>query len=136
MTGKRILWLALGGGTATGLLLLTRRAKAATPSAPAPTPTAEPMVYGETTRVPLAVPSGWRRATSVEVVALPELSARANELRSSPGFTSLPYGSLYPFTASDGRAYALWVEQHYHEPGGSVKPWGYHHGVTILARIG
>jgi hypothetical protein len=46
----------------------------------------------------------------------------------------MPYGTLTPFAASDGNTYATWVEQHYHEPGGAAKPWGLHHGVTLLAQ--
>lgn len=86
--------------------------------------------YGEATAVPLAVPSGWRRVYEVT----PELSAQANALRNQPGFTSMPYGTLLPFTTSDGQLYATWIEQHYHEPGGTARPWGLHHGVTLLER--
>jgi hypothetical protein len=68
------------------------------------------------------------------VSALPELRVNASELRSSPGFINIPYGTLIPFIATDGKMYALWIEQHYHEPGGSVRPWGYHKGVTVLAK--
>ena len=120
---KKIVWLAIGGGVVTSLLLLTRKASAATAK----------QIYGETKRVVLLVPDGWRRMTSAEVTALPELIDEAKMFRSYPGFTSLPYGSLTPFVASDGKMYAIWVEQHFHEPGGPIKPWGYHHGVTLLA---
>ncbi len=120
---KKIVWVAIGGGVLTSLLLLTRRASAAT---------AKP-VYGEAKRVVLLAPEGWRRMTDAEVIALPELIAQAKAIRSYPGFTSLPYGTIFPFVASDGKTYATWVEQHYHEPGGPIKPWGYHHGVTLLA---
>lgn len=128
------LWLLATGGVSL-TLLLTRPAQAATspepklPSPPSPS-------WGEAQRVALAVPAGWRRATSTEIAALPELVSQANALRSASGFTSLPYGTLNPFTASNGQTYATWIEQHYHEPGGAVKPWGYHHGVTLLARAG
>jgi hypothetical protein len=126
---KPLLWLAIGGGLTAALFLARKR----TGDVPSPAP---PQTYGEATRVSLAVPAGWRRATSAEVGALPELQAQANALLSTPGFTSMPYGTLMPFVASDGRAYATWVEQHYHEPLGPVKPWGLHHGVTILAQAG
>jgi len=119
-----------GAATAIGLSLVTRKAKAQTMPAPGFDPT---KTYGETTLVPLAVPSGWRRATGTEVATLPELGVAANALRNTPGFTSMQYGTLSSFVASDGNTYATWVEQHYHDPGGSIKPWGYHHGVTILA---
>jgi hypothetical protein len=131
---KPLLWVAIGSGAVVGLILLERKARAA-PNAPGPSPTPppNPIQPGESVRVALAVPSGWRRVTGTEVSALPELGVRANTLRNSPGFTSMPYGTLAPFTASDGKTYATWVEQHFHEPGGPVKPWGLHHGVTLLA---
>ncbi len=120
---NKIAWLAIGGGVVTSLLLLTRRASAA-PSKP---------IYGETKRVVLFVPNEWRRLTDTQATALPELITEANAIRSYPGFASLPYGTIFPFVASDGETYAIWVEQHYHEPGGPIKPWGYHRGVTLLA---
>lgn len=122
---KKIAWLAIGGGMLTSLLLLARKASASEPSAP--------KTYGETKRVVLLVPNGWRRLTNAEATALPELITEAQSIRSYPGFTSLPYGTIFPFVASNGKTYATWVEQHYHEPGGPTKPWGYHHGVTLLA---
>ncbi|KKL93245.1 hypothetical protein LCGC14_1876620 [marine sediment metagenome] len=127
---KKIVWIAIGGGVLTSLLLLTRRVSAATVSSAPPPP--KP-AYGETKRVVLFVPNEWRRLTNTEAAALPELITEANAIRSYPGFTSLPYGTIFPFVASDGKTYATWVEQHYHAPGGSIKPWGYHHGVTLLA---
>jgi hypothetical protein len=126
---KPLLWLAIGGGLASFLFLTRKKAEAA----PLPSP---PQTFGEPTRVALAVPTSWRRATSAEVAALPELRGAASALVSAPGFTSMPYGKLLPFVASDGRTYATWVEQHFHEPGGPVLPWGLHHGVTLLTRVG
>lgn len=125
----KFLWLALGGGAAASLFFLTKKAKAAESSA---MPT---ITYGETKKVALAVPAGWRRATNTEVTAVPDLVTSAKTLRNAPGFTSMTYGTLTPFTASDGKTYATWIEQHFHEPGGSMKPWGLHHGVTLLAEI-
>ena len=133
------------GGAASAVFFLFSRKSAAAPTGPAssvqpqsPTPTNvvyDPTAtYGEQQKVALAVPSGWRRVTNAEVAALPELGAKANALRNTSGFTSMAYGTLTPFTASDGKTYATWIEQHYHEPGGSVKPWGLHHGVTLLAQ--
>ena len=74
--------------------------------------------------------------TGSEVAALPELGVTANALRNTSGFTSMQYGTLSPFVASDGNTYATWIEQHYHPPGGDLRPWGYHHGVTLLAQAG
>ena len=127
---KPLLWLA-AGAAATAVFLLTRRSAAqdAPPSSSTPSPS-----YGEATRVTLAVPAGWRRVTNAEVNALPELASYATALRNTPGFTSMQYGTLSTFQASDGKTYATWVEQHYHEPGGAAKPWGLHHGVTLLAQ--
>jgi len=125
------LWLAIGGSVAAAVatvLLLRKKTDVTT------TPEDPEKTYGEAVRVPLAVPAGWRRATNADVAALPELGAQANALRSTSGFTSMQYGSLSPFVASDGKTYATWVEQHYHEPEGPVKPWGLHHGVTVLAK--
>lgn len=122
---KPLLWAAVAGAATATALLIARRAQVAPPI---PGPIVK--TYGESTAVPLAVPSGWRRVSGVT----PELSAQANALRNQPGFTSMPYGTLSPFTASDGQTYATWIEQHYHEPGGTARPWGLHHGVTLLER--
>ncbi len=129
---KPLAWLVGGAAvTAVGLLLLKKRTDVhTTPSIPS----VPPVSYGEATKVALAVPSGWRRATNAEVSTLPELASQASALMNTPGFTSMAYGSLAPFTASDGNLYATWIEQHFHEPGGAAKPWGLHHGVTILAQ--
>lgn len=119
------------------LLLFDRRAKA-DPLLPPPPPLLPPAPqqhYGESARVTLAVPVGWRRASSSGNTVWPELVARANSLRSTPGFSSMTYGDLAPFTASDGNDYATWIEQHYHPPEVGPKPWGLHHGVTLLEKI-
>jgi hypothetical protein len=131
---KPLAWLVGGAAvTAVGLLLLKKRTCVDTsPSIPS----VPPVSYGETKKVMLAVPSGWRRATNTEVSTLPELGSQARALMNTPGFTSMAYGTLAPFTASDGNSYATWIEQHFHEPGGVAKPWGLHHGVTILAQSG
>jgi len=127
---KTLLWIAAGGAAAAGLgLLLFRKGAGVVPPSPEPAKT-----YGETQKVALAVPAGWRRVTGAEVSALPELSSHASALVNTSGFTSMRYGSLAPFIGSDGRTYATWVEQHYHEPGGAAKPWGLHHGVTVLTQ--
>ena len=113
-------WLSIGSSVATGIYLIAKKPKT---------------TYGETTRVLLMVPAGWRRVTDAEIAALPELGTQANALRNVPGFTSMSYGTLAPFVASNGKTYATWIEQHYHEPDGVVKPWGLHHGVTVLTPL-
>lgn len=125
---KPLIWIG-AGAAAVITLLLTRRTE--TVESPVVKPELPP---GEQTRVALAVPTGWRRVASTEVSALPELVGQANALRSSSNFVSLPYGTLTPFAASDGKIYATWIEQHYHEPRGAARPWGLHHGVTLLTR--
>lgn len=121
-------WIAAGAAA----LFFSSKSKAA-PIVSSTEPM-KPEQYGETEKVPLAVPAGWRRVKNAEVSALPELRSAAVALRGSSGFTGLPYGTMSPLVASDGKTYATWVEQHYHEPGGPTKPWGLHHGVTLLAK--
>jgi len=87
-----------------------------------------PGSYGEKP-VATPFPAGYRRLKSSEVT--PDLLAKANAVRNSPGFTSAPYGTII----DEGDGNAVLVEQHYHEPGGPVKPWGYHHGATLITRI-
>lgn len=124
-------WIA-AGGAAGGLILYAAKAKAQSSAAP---PTPPPPTYGEATKVSLAVPAGWRRVTGTEVSALPELQTQASALQNTSGFKTMAYGTLTPFVASDGRTYATWIEQHYHPPDGPIKPWGLHHGVTLLTKI-
>lgn len=131
---KGALRLVVAGGAAALVLLIARQAQKA-PALPHPSPQPPPQTYGEAVHVTLAVPAGWRRATDAEVSALPELAARANALMNTPSFTAMQYGALAPFIASNGKTYATWIEQHYHEPGGAAKPWGLHHGVSVLAAI-
>jgi Putative peptidoglycan binding domain len=45
-----------------------------------------------------------------------------------------PFGAEYPFEIG-GRSYFGRVEQHYHPPGGSEKPWGYHTGISLFVAI-
>lgn len=72
------------------------------------------------------IPAGYRRMASNEVT--PELSSRAQSLLGGD------YGTTTPFTASDGRDVLAAVELHYHEPGGVLKPWGWHKGVSLFVR--
>ena len=124
---KPLLWLSIGSAVVGATILILSKKR----TGDVPPPLAK--TYGETVRVTLSVPSGWRRATGAEVSALPELASQANALMNTPGFTSMQYGTLSPFVASDSKTYATWVEQHYHPPGGAAQPWGLHHGVTVLA---
>jgi hypothetical protein len=118
-------------------LFATRKAKAQEmpgSSAPPPPPAdqpgsaAPPVTYGEP-QVASPFPAGYRRLKDSEVT--PALLSSARSIRSSSGFTNLAYGTVIPI---DGTTSAL-VEQHYHQPGGPVKPWGYHHGVTLITKV-
>lgn len=107
-------------------------AASAPPLAPQPAADAGPdaapeRTYGEP-QVTTPFPSGYRRLKQAEVT--PALSSKASAIRSSSGFTSLQYGTVIPIEAGT----AALVEQHYHEPLGPVKPWGYHHGVTLIRK--
>lgn len=125
-----LLWV-VAGGVVGGILLLAKTAKTTPKSTTPPQPLEPPMTFGETKKVALTVPSGWRRVRNAEVT--PEIRAQADALRNTSGFKTMPYGAFAPFT-SDGKTYATWIEQHHHEPGGPAKPWGLHHGVTLLAK--
>jgi len=76
------------------------------------------------------IPAGWRRLQTAEVT--PELLGFARSALGSIG--SEPYGTTTSFKSSTGGEYMAMVEQHYHTPGGPVKPWGLHHGITLLTR--
>jgi peptidoglycan hydrolase-like protein with peptidoglycan-binding domain len=43
-----------------------------------------------------------------------------------------PIGTEVPFVAN-GKDYVGRIELHFHPFGGSLKPWGYHHGVSVYA---
>jgi hypothetical protein len=115
---------------ALGLILTTKKATAA-PLLPGPSALPPPPPLPHEGQIIVPIPSGWRRVTSAEVT--PELAGMARQILADHGGN--PYGTLIPFS-SPGLVhdYAGLIEQHYHEPGGPVQPWGYHHGVTLLTR--
>jgi peptidoglycan hydrolase-like protein with peptidoglycan-binding domain len=45
-----------------------------------------------------------------------------------------PFGSEFPFESAGKRYYGR-IEQHYHPPGGPLKPWGYHPGVSLFIEV-
>ena len=102
------------------MLLLRKRS----PTASAVDPSGE----GEWIVTPATVPVGFRRVLGSEVTT--ELIDKAKEILKSHG--QEPIGTIVPFEASDGKQYLGIIEQHYHEPGGPLKPWGYHHGVSLF----
>jgi hypothetical protein len=123
LTPRQTLALGLtltGLGAILVVAALGRRvASVATPSEPDEEPVTVP------------IPSGWQRLSSSAVT--PELGQAARSILAA--HSGDPYGTLVPFTASDGQQYAGLIEQHYHPPGGAAKPWGYHTGVTLLVTV-
>jgi len=73
----------------------------------------------------IPIPAGWRRAKTAEVTS--DALALAKERVKSPGAP----GTFVTRETPTGTFGSL-TEWHYHEPNGPVKPWGWHHGITIL----
>lgn len=71
-----------------------------------------------------------RRLRDNEVTT--ELTAEAVRIRDA--HWKSPFGSEYPFEVG-GRHYFGRIEQHYHPPGGPMKPWGYHPGVSLFVEV-
>ena len=69
-------------------------------------------------------PIGYRRATTKEA-SNPEVLVFANQSLKEP------MGKMV-FKTIDGKNYAAVLEKHYHEPGGPLKPWGEHKGVSMF----
>ena len=72
------------------------------------------------------VSPGLRHLRSDETT--PEVAQRAREILDAND--RAPFGTEVPFEV-DGRSYVGRIEEHYHEPGGSRRPWGRHRGVTV-----
>ncbi|HEU4405865.1 MAG TPA: peptidoglycan-binding domain-containing protein [Polyangiaceae bacterium] len=72
----------------------------------------------------------YRRVRNEEVT--PELTDQAKRLLKHHWHE--PYGSEYPFEVG-GRRYVGRIEQHYHPPGGPLRPWGYHPGVSLFVAV-
>jgi hypothetical protein len=113
---------AIAAGVIVAGVALRRREGSGAPEEPLGPCCGQPVCGGEA-RHPVAVPGGWRRATGAE--AGPYVGAAQSIL--SAHYAD-PYGTVIPIDADT----AAMVEQHCHEPGGPVKPWGYHHGITLL----
>jgi len=45
-----------------------------------------------------------------------------------------PFGTEISLSIAD-QNYVARIEQHYHEPGGPIKPWGYHAGVSMFVQV-
>jgi peptidoglycan LD-endopeptidase CwlK len=72
-----------------------------------------------------------RRLTNSEVT--PQISQEARRIISQ--HHGDPFGTEVPFQA-DGLDYVARIEEHYHPPGGPMKPWGHHPGVSVFAVVG
>lgn len=77
-------------------------------------------------RITVPVPAGWQRMSGDAVT--PELASISRSIINV--HASDPYGTLVPIDA----AHAALIDQHFHPPGGPLKPWGFHHGVSLLER--
>ncbi len=62
----------------------------------------------------------------------PALTAEAKHLLAL--HRAAPYGSEYP-SEVEGSHYLARLEQHDHEPGGPLRPWGYHPGISLFAAV-
>jgi hypothetical protein len=71
-----------------------------------------------------------RRVRNEEVTA--ELSAHAKAILKDHWRAA--FGSEFPFESA-GKHYYGRIEQHYHPPGGPLKPWGYHPGVSLFVEV-
>jgi len=69
----------------------------------------------------------FRRLREVEVSP----SARAQAKAIINAHWKEPLGSEFPFD-DDGKRVIARLEQHYHEPHGPLRPWGYHTGVSLF----
>ncbi len=114
---------AIAAGMVVAGIALRRRGAPEEPSDGVQGPCCGEPVCGNQSRQPVAVPGGWRRATGAEASGY---GGAAQSILSSH-FGS-PYGTVVTIDATT----AALIEQHCHEPGGPVQPWGYHKGVTLL----
>jgi hypothetical protein len=80
--------------------------------------------------------NGMRRLKQAEVTKeLTQFAIETRRVHLAPS-VSKPIGTVIPsgiFLASGEEVVAV-IEEHYHEPGGPVKPWGKHKGVSLFAR--
>jgi len=111
----KMLWWFLAAGATAAVVLQSKRAKANAEKAP----TRQLQVF--------PWPPEYRRAKTAEVTAAG--TAKAREVVFGPS----KFGDVVPFT-DGGREYAIVVEEHWHRPGGPVKPWGIHKGATLLVK--
>jgi hypothetical protein len=58
----------------------------------------------------------------------PAIEQRAREILET--HPDAPWEAEFPFQI-EGHDYIARIEEHYHEPGGPLRPWGRHRGVTV-----
>lgn len=107
-----------------------RRTSAALQGQPEPQPAAPAPADGFDPGAP-APARTLRRLKQAEVT--PAITQKAIEVRKQYARAS-NYGLEIPFE-SGGKQYVARIERHYHEPGGPLKPWGEHPGVSVLAVV-
>ena len=114
--------------TSAGLVALGACSRQAPPPAEPATPIAEK----RPAKVKLAAFAGTVNVPQRRAVRgadmTPQVARRAREILDETSGAS--FGTEVPFEI-DGHAYIARIEEHYHEPGGSKKPWGRHRGVTV-----
>ncbi|HEX7273097.1 MAG TPA: hypothetical protein VF420_13200 [Casimicrobiaceae bacterium] len=47
-----------------------------------------------------------------------------------------PFGAWIPFTHPTRGEMGVLLEWHYHDPGGPLRPWGWHKGASVFQRRG
>lgn len=149
-------WIA--AGTLGLVWLITRRAEAAPPPLPLPAPSqpsptgplppltiepepapATPTIPSQGLLPPGAAPPGFirlktmSRAEGVPRAHVGFLANIATEYLKRWGCKTCtePFGTFETFV-HDGKRYAAALEEHFHEPGGPVKPWGPHKGISLF----
>lgn len=70
-----------------------------------------------------------RRCTNEDLTRDPAIITHASAILKE--LYPLPLGSEKSF-ASGGKSYVAVLERHYHEPGGPLKPWGPHKGISVF----
>ncbi len=122
------LW-ALGAAGVGAFLLLSKRPQSAIDKVTAtdgPSPF-DPTVPAEFRDFKPPTMPGYSRMRDADVPA----SVRPK----LPPLLVSPLGTITKLP-TDGRDIAAVIEAHFHEPGGPVKPWGWHKGVSLYERKG
>ena len=76
------------------------------------------------------LPAGYRPITESEAKNCPAILKAARTFIDANVRAGKKIGTTQYMTV-DGKDILLTVEPHYHEPGGPVKPWGWHKGCSV-----